>query len=149
MLFPERVNCEVALFWTTPVTLEPITALIVVAAVPLPELVTVPMLLTGPVVTEMPFVLLLVSRVRLPVPETPDETVKRAAALAVSVVPPLFTFSAEPLMVSGLLVLAWVMAVTLEPTPPVIVFGVVPVNPVPLLKVIVPALFTRLVPNVI
>lgn len=45
VLLPVSVNCDVALFWTTPVTLVPMTALIVVVPLPVPELVIVPVLL--------------------------------------------------------------------------------------------------------
>lgn len=46
VLAPDKVNCDVALFWTTPVTFVPITALIVVVPVLEPEFVIVPVLLT-------------------------------------------------------------------------------------------------------
>lgn len=71
VLAPPKVNCDVVLFSTTPVTLVPITELIVVAPVPAPTLVTVPVLLMLPVanvtVPLVPFSLI----VKLLVPVTP------------------------------------------------------------------------------
>ena len=49
MLGPERIKLLVELFSVTPVTLVPMTELIVVAPVPAPILVTVPVLLMDPV----------------------------------------------------------------------------------------------------
>ena len=69
-------------------------------------------------------------------PVTPPETVKTPAVLLllVRVVPPLFTVRALVVMLSGSLPLLVVMAVTLEPTPPVIELATVPVPvPMPLL----------------
>jgi len=57
VLTPVKVNDEVELFWTTPVTLVPMTELIVVAPEPAPELVIVPVLLTD-----------TVERVMMPIP---------------------------------------------------------------------------------
>ena len=70
VLAPERERLDVALFWITPVTLLPMTALIVVVPLPMPELVIVPELLIGFVVRLTPplFVLLIVM---LPVPVIP------------------------------------------------------------------------------
>lgn len=73
VLAPERVNCEVALFWITPVTLAPMTELIVTGPfAPLPAFVTVPVLLIAPVenVRLVPMAELLII-VRLLVPVTP------------------------------------------------------------------------------
>src|SRR4051812_42947929 len=76
-LLPERVSADVALFCTTPVTLAPRAALIRVAPPPVPELVTVPVGLTVVVESVRPLAIaLLLLRTRLPVPETPPETVK-------------------------------------------------------------------------
>ena len=67
---PDKVNCEAALFWITPNTLVPMIALIVTAAVPLPEFVMVPLLLTDAV--ERVIVPVLVSfNVIFPVPVIP------------------------------------------------------------------------------
>jgi len=135
----------VVLFSTTPVTLVPITALIVVPPDPLPLLVMVPVLLTEAVDNVMPLaVALLLLSTRLPVPLTPPEMVSNLVPLLfVSVVPPLFAVSA-PLTVSAEVALFCVTAVTFDPTAALIV--VVPV-PAPVF-VMVPALFTAAVESV-
>src|SRR5262245_1147067 len=144
---PLRVNCDVALLSTTPVTLVPMMALMSVAPEPLPLLVIVPMLLTEVVDNVMPLAIeLLLLMTRLPVPVTPPDTVstdKPLALLFVSVVPPLFTVSA-PLTVSADVVLFSVIPVTFEPT--AALMSVVPL-PAPIL-VIVPALLTAAVESV-
>jgi len=73
VLAPERVNCDVALFWMTPVTFVPMTALIVVVPLPEPEFVIVPMLFTEFVdkVIVAPLLALCALIVILPVPVTP------------------------------------------------------------------------------
>ena len=69
---PDSVRVEVALSWTTPVTLVPMGALIKTLPVPLPELVIVPVLLTDaveivtPLAVEPSFL-----KIRLPVPMMP------------------------------------------------------------------------------
>jgi hypothetical protein len=145
-LAPESVSADVALFSTTPVTLVPITALIVVPPEPLPLFVIVPMLLTEFVDNVMALaVALLLLSTRLPVPLTPPEIVSSLVPLLfVSVVPPLFTVSAVVLTVSADVVLFSVIPVTFDPTPPLMV--VVPV-PAPIF-VMVPALFTAAVESV-
>src|SRR6266404_5784328 len=101
----------------TPVTLVPITALMSVEPVPLPELVIVPVLLRVVPDTVIPLaVALLFLRVRLPVPVVPPDRVNSAVPLLlVRVVPPMFTFR-RPLIVSAELVLFSVMPVTFDPT---------------------------------
>ena len=74
MLAPERVSCEVELFWMTPVTFGPMTALIVVVPLPVPEFVIVPELLTE--VFERVIVL-------------PDPPVAFSIKLPVPVIPPV------------------------------------------------------------
>ena len=119
--------------------------LIATEPVPDPELVIVPVLLTDTVESVMPLaVALLLLSTRLPVPVTPPETVSNLVPLElVRVVPAALVVSA-PLIVRADVVLFSVMAVTFEPTPPLIV--VVPV-PAPML-VIVPALLTDPVESV-
>ena len=75
---PERVKLEVELFWTTPVTLEPITVLIESEPVPVPELVIVPMWLSGVVETVIALAVeLLLLSIKFPVVlAVPPETVK-------------------------------------------------------------------------
>ena len=113
------------LFWMTPVTLVPMTALMVVPPEPEPELVMVPALLTEVVERVIPAAIeLLLLRMRLPVPLIPPETVKSALPLElelVRVVPPLFTVKAVVLIVSAEVVLFSVIAVTFAPTPPLMV----------------------------
>lgn len=93
--------------------------------------------------------LVLLLKVRLPVPVEPPEMVKSASLftlipLAFNVVPPDATVMAVVLMVSGEVALFSLIVVTLLPTPPLMV--AVPV-PVPKL-VIVPALLTDAVERV-
>ena len=120
------------------------TALMSVIPLPLPELVIVPVWFTAVVDSVMPLaVVVLLLRVRLPVPVVPPETVKSTAPLLllVSVVPPLFTVRAVVLIVSAEVVLLSVIDVTFAPTPPLIVT-------VPLLEpvfVIVPVLLKEAV----
>jgi hypothetical protein len=106
----------------TPVTLVPMTALIVTPPVPVPELVTVPVWLTLVTETVIPAAVeLLLFRIKLPVPEVPPEAVRIVVPLLLtSVVPPLLTAMA-PLMVSPEVVLLSVTVVTLAPMPPLIV----------------------------
>ena len=82
MLGPERIKLLVELFSVTPVTLVPMTELIVVAPVPTPVLVTVPVLLIEPVtkviVPEVAFSLM----VRLLEPVTPPLNVVEIAVPA-------------------------------------------------------------------
>ena len=101
---------------------------------PVPELVTVPELLMARPEIVMPFVivLLLLLRIRLPVPMIPPETVRSAvvplAALLLKLVPPApFTVMAVVDSVSGEVALLSVTAVTLLPTPPLIVVAAAPV----------------------
>ena len=68
---PLKVNCDVALFWTTPVTFVPMTAEMVVVPPSLePELVIVPVLLTG-VVEKVILAKPSESITKLPVPVMP------------------------------------------------------------------------------
>jgi hypothetical protein len=147
-LAPERVNCDVPLFWTTPVTPVLITALMATEPLPLPELVIVPILLT--VVPEIVIPLLvelLFCRIRAPeVLATPPVRLKIAVPLAlVRVVDVVFTVSC-PLIVKADVVLFSMTCVTLAPTPPVAPIVVAPVL-LPVL-VTVPALLTAAVENV-
>ena len=69
---PDRERAEVVLFWMTPLTLAPSTALIRTDPAPVPALVIVPELLTDVVERVMPVPLeLLALSVRLPAPVTP------------------------------------------------------------------------------
>lgn len=92
VLTPDKVNCDVALFWMTPVTLVPMTELMVVVPLPAPELVIVPILLIETVerVVVLVFVVLIIT---LPVPVMPPDNVNVLAALIVkllfSVIAPL------------------------------------------------------------
>ncbi len=145
VLRPLKVNCEVELFSTAPVTFAPMTALTRTEPLPLPELVTVPALFTEVVESVMPLVrLLLLFRVRLPVPVTPPETVSTFVPNALTkVVPEAFTVT-PPETVSAEVVLLSVTVVTFAPMPPLTV--TVPV-PAPVF-VTVPALFTAEVEKV-
>lgn len=138
---------ELALFSVTPVTLEPITALMIVEPEPVPEFVTVPVLFTLVVERVIPAsVELLLFSMRLPVPVVPPDTVRSfVPLLLVRVVPPLFTVMAVVLIVRAEVVLFSVIPVTLLPIPPLIV--VVP-PPVPAL-VIEPTLLALTVEIVI
>ena len=51
---PLRFNAEVALFWITPVTFVPMIPLMALAALPLPELVIVPVMLGAPEIVMTP-----------------------------------------------------------------------------------------------
>ena len=137
VIAPLTVNGEVLLFAFIVVT-APVPAvtgaLISTTSVPVPELVTVPELLMARPEIVMPFVivLLLLLRIRLPVPMIPPETVRSAvvplAALLLKVVPPApFTVMAVVDSVSGEVALLSVTAVTLLPTPPLIVVAAAPV----------------------
>ena len=113
------------------------TALIVVVPLPEPELVIVPVLLSVVVEAVMAPVLLAL-KVRLPIPVTPPDSVKRAVVpldVNTLLVAPTVT---APLTVSAEVLLASVMPVTFAPTAALIVV-------VPLLEpelVIVPVLLT-------
>ena len=125
----------------------PITELMREFPLPLPELVTVPILLSEVVETVMPFAMeLLLLRIKSPVPLTPPEIVSNELPLLlllVNVVPEPFTVNA-PLTVSAEVVLFSVMPVTLEPTA-----ALISVEPVPLPElVMVPTLFTAVVESV-
>ena len=90
MLAPERVNCEVLLFWMRPVTLVPMTALMVVVPEPEPELVIVPALLRLVVERVTVPVVALLLMVRLLVPVTPPlKVVEMAVPLLPSVSVPV------------------------------------------------------------
>src|SRR5262245_54605195 len=138
---PLTVSADVVLFSVIAVTFDPTPALMSVTPLPLPLLVMVPVLLTEVVDNVMPLAIaLLLLSTRLPVPVTPPDTVSNALPLAllfVSVVPPLFTVSAVVLTVSADVVLFSVIAVTFDPTPPLMVAPPVP-EPI---FVMVPALF--------
>ena len=83
MFTAESVNPEVLLFSVTPVTLVPITALIVVVPAPVPEFVIVPVLFRlAPLKVIVPLVPLLITRLLVPV--TPPVKV---VEIAVPVVP--------------------------------------------------------------
>ncbi len=74
-MLPVKTKLDVLLFCVTPVTLAPMTELIVVVPEPVPELVIVPALLTLPEESVMPPVELS-CRARLYAPVTPPLTVK-------------------------------------------------------------------------
>ena len=146
VLTPSSCSWEVLLFSTTPVTLVPIIALISVEPLPVPALVTVPVLLTEVPETVILAVELLLSSIRLPVPVILPEIVSPLPALT-SVVPPLLT-AKPPLTVSAAaptVLLLLMILVTFEPIPPLIVTAPVP-EPV---SVTVPALLTLAVEKVI
>ena len=131
------MRVEVALFWTTRVTLVPMAEEINTPPDPLPELVIVPVLLTVFVEIVMPLAVdPSFLSVRLPLPVMLPETVK-APFWLVNVVPPLLTDSAVE-TVTPELELFWVIPVTFAPTPPLI--NTLP-DPLPEL-VIVPELLT-------
>ena len=71
---PLMFRPDVALFWTTPRTLVPMTELIATAPVPVPALVIVPMLLREPV-AKVSVPVPALARTRLLVPVTPPEKV--------------------------------------------------------------------------
>lgn len=133
----------------TVVTFAPMTALISTSPLPEPELVIVPVLLTLVVERVMPLVIvLLLLSTNLPEPVMPPDTVSTLVPLEllfVRVVPSLFTVIAAVLIVSAEVALFSIMAVTFEPTPPVIKFVAVPV----LELVIVPMLLTLAAERVI
>ena len=113
------------------------------------ELIVVPPVCPSALVKENAPVLfrLIVSA---PEPVVGAETVIAAVVLALSAKPGAPMLSDPVWMVSGLVPLACVMAVTFGPTPPVMVFVPVPVPATPprttaLLNVMVPKLFTGLV----
>ena len=135
MFAPDNTRLEVLLFSITPVTFEPITALMVVAPAPLPALVIVPALFRLVVVALIAPVPLALN-VILPVPVTPPDSVKVLVPLLVRVVPLLLTLSA-PLIVNADVLLLSITPVTFEPIAALIV--VVPV-PLPVF-VMVPVLF--------
>ena len=131
---PDSLRVEVALSWTTPVTLVPMGALIKTLPVPLPELVIVPVLLTDaveivvPLAVEPSFL-----KIRLPVPVMPPVRVNVPFWL-VSVVATLLTAKDE-VMFPPTVELFCVMPVTFDPTPaplivkvpdPVLEFVIVP-----------------------
>ena len=67
---PDKVSCDVALFWITPVTFVPMTELMVVVPEPEPELVMVPaLLMDAPEMVVLLEVKLLI--IIFPVPVTP------------------------------------------------------------------------------
>jgi len=138
-LVPERVKGEVALFCTTLVTLLPITAEMMTEPVPVPKLMTWPVLAKFLVVSVIPAaVLLLFCRTRVPVPLTPPLSVKAWVPLLLPrVVPPLLTVSVPVTFITEV-VLFSVMAVTFGPTVPDRVVAPVPVPEL----VRVPALLT-------
>ena len=85
VLVPESISGELP-FCITPVTLEPTTALIVVAPEPDPELVIVPVLLMlVPEAVVVPELLLL--KMTLPVPLMPPDKVKVLVPLLINVLP--------------------------------------------------------------
>jgi hypothetical protein len=145
---PVRVSCELALFWTTPVTEVLMTALIAVVPEPLPLLVTVPVLPTAVPETVIPFVIvLLLFRIRFPVPVVPPDNVNSEEPLAlllVSVVPPLLTVRA-PLTVKAEVVLFSVTAVTFVPTAAVIVAVAVLLPALVIVPVLLTATVVKLV----
>ena len=149
MLFeaPDKFNAEVLLFSISPVTLLPMAALIVTVPVPLPELVTVPILLTAVVITLMaPAVELLFWRIRFPeVLATPPERVSTCVPREfIKVVPTVVLGVSAPLIVKAEVVLASVMDVTFAPIGALIV---TPPLPVPEL-VIVPVILIAVVEKV-
>ena len=136
---PVTFNAEAALFSVRPVTLVPTPALMRVSP-PVPELVIVPPLLTLVVESvRLSAVALLLLRTKLPVPVTPPDTVNvlPLVLVFVNVVPPEFTERAAVLMRSA--PLFCVIPVTFEPTPPDIVMELPPA------AVIVPPLLTEAV----
>jgi hypothetical protein len=141
---PLIFNADVVVFWTMPVMLVPTPAEIVVEPEPVPELVREPVLLMDVPDNVIPAAkVLLLFKIKLPVPVAPPLNVSILVPLLfVSVVPPVLTANA-PLSVNAEVVVFSATLVTFEPTPPLIV--VVPV-PAPVL-VIVPVLFTALVAN--
>ena len=114
---------EVALLWVRPVTAAPMFALISTLPELVPELVMVPVLLIDVVDRVIPAaVALLLLRIRLPAPVTPPETVNSLVPrVLVRVVPPLLTVRAVVLIVRAEVVEFWLMLVTLDPTPPLMV----------------------------
>ena len=136
---PERVSPEVLLFWTTPVTLAPMTALMSDAPLPLPELVMVPMLLTLVPEKVMPLAsALLLLSTRLPVPLTPPETVSTEPPLLLVKVLLLAPTVTRPLTVKAEVVLFSMISVTF-----VFTAALMSDEPLPLPElVIVPMFFT-------
>lgn len=129
VLAPLKVKDEVALFWMTPVTFVPMTALISAVPAPVPWLVIVPVLFTAVVRIVMPLaVAILFCRIRLPVPVTPPATCKSAFApppAFVSVVPTApFTVTAVVVIFRPEDVLLTISCVTFAPIPPVMSEGV-------------------------
>ena len=107
MFAPLKVNNEFALFCVTPVTLVPITALMSVEPVPVPEFVMVPVLLMAVVERVMPAArALLLARIKSPVPLTPPDKVRALVpAVFVKVVVPLEFIVKAPLIVNAEVVL--------------------------------------------
>jgi len=115
-LTPASTNFDVPLFCVSPVTFVPMTALISVLPVPLPEFVTVPALFTEAVDKVIPLaVVLLLLSTKLPLPVTPPDNVNAAVLLLVSVVPLLFTVNAPVTFKADVALLA-IILVILEPT---------------------------------
>ena len=145
---PLTVSAEAALFSVTPVMFEPTPALTNVRPLPVPALVTVPVLLTEVVETVMPLAMeLLLSKVRLPVPVVPPVRVNNELPLLlllIRVVPELLTVKA-PLTVRAEVVLFSVIPVIFEPMP-----ALINVSPLPVPEfVIVPVLLTDVPERVI
>ena len=80
VFIPDKVNCDVALFWMTPVTLVPMTALMVVVPVPVPELVMVPVWLIE-VVERVIVPVLVLFIIMFPVPVMPPFRINAAVPL--------------------------------------------------------------------
>jgi len=140
---PLKVNCDVALFSITPVTLVPITEMISVAPVPVPEFVTVLELLTLPVEMVNAFVIgVLLLRTRAPVPVAPPDKVS-VPPMSVSVVPRLFVVRA-PLTVNADPPFSMIL-VTFDPTAALITSVALPTPEL----VIVPELLTAVPDRVI
>lgn len=128
---PLTVRAEVGLDSVIAVTFVPTGALNKTLPAPVPELVIVPTGFTLVMETVRALATsLLFLRIKLPVPVTPPETVKRGAVTPtlplMSVVPLMFTATA-PLTVRGDVRLAWVIEVTLPPIPPLKVVVATPV----------------------
>lgn len=118
---PVMLKLEVLLVSMILVTWGPIAALISTEPEPDPALVIVPVLVSAVDDKVIPLAVVpLLSKVKLPVPVTPPETVKAAVLLLVSVVPEPLTIT-PPLMVKAVVELFSVTLVTFAPIPPLIV----------------------------
>ena len=142
---PVTFNAEVVLFSVMVVTLAPTPPLINVLPEPVPEFVIVPELEIDNPDNVMPeTAVLLLSRIRLPVPLTLPDNVSSAVLLFVSVVAVLLGVS-NPLIFSADVVLFSMMLLTFAST-----FALIRTLPEPVPEfVIVPVVFTSFVDNVI